>query len=105
MHATSHLLSPDLPADQRWTLLLDFRKAFNSINHHEAMFCEIRLGVPSITAWLESCYACHPLLFFGDDLPRRVQQVDPLGPLGFAVTLHSLIERIKTSIPNLNLNV
>ena len=32
VHATSHLLSSDLPADQRWTLLLDFWNAFNSIN-------------------------------------------------------------------------
>ncbi len=75
-----------------------------------AMFREIQLRVPSIVVWLELCYACYPLLFFGDDESltscHGVQQGDPLGPLGFAVTLHSLIERIKTSIPNLNhLNV
>ena len=33
-----------------------------------------------------------------------VQQGDPLGPLGFALTLHPIVERIKAEVPDLLLN-
>ena len=33
-----------------------------------------------------------------------VQQGDPLGPLGFVLTLHPIIERIEAKVPNLDLN-
>ena len=33
-----------------------------------------------------------------------VQQGDPLGPLGFALTLHLIVERIKNEVPGLALN-
>ena len=51
---------------------------------------------------MESCYFCQPLL--GKDSIRSccgVQQGDPLGPLGFALTFHSLIEKIKDELPGL----
>ena len=32
------------------------------------------------------------------------QQGDPLGPLGFALTLHPIVERIKAEVPDLLLN-
>jgi len=38
---TSTLEDPSIPANERWTLLLDFKNAFNSISR-EAMFDEIR---------------------------------------------------------------
>ncbi len=34
-----------------------------------------------------------------------VQQGDPLGPLGFTLTLHPIIERIQLQLPDLSLNV
>ena len=33
-----------------------------------------------------------------------IQQRDPLGPLGFALTLHPIVECIKTKVPYLLLN-
>lgn len=33
-----------------------------------------------------------------------VQQGDPLGPLGFALTLHSVVEQIRNEIPGLRMN-
>ena len=33
-----------------------------------------------------------------------VQQGDPLGPLGFALTLQPIVERIKTEVPGLKIN-
>ena len=105
IHAASHLMSSS-SINQRWTLLLDFSNAFNCINR-EAMFAEIRHRIPSLSAWMESCYACQPFLLLGTDSIRScvgVQQGDPLGPLGFALTLHPLIEKIRAEVPGLLLN-
>ena len=105
IHATSHLMSSS-PAEHSWTLLLDFSNAFNSICR-EAMFVEFRQHIPSLSAWMESCYSCQPILLFGKDSIHSccgVQQGDPLGPLGFALTLHPIIERIKAEVPGLGLN-
>ena len=106
IHATSHLMSSS-PADQHWTLLLDFSNAFNNISR-EAMFMELRQRLPGLSVWMESCYSCQPFLHLGEDCIHSccgVQQGDPLGPLGFALTLHPIVERIKAEVPGLALNV
>ena len=105
IHATSHLMS-SFPTDQRWTLLLDFSNTFNSVDP-EAMFAEFREHIPSLSAWMESCYSCQPHLLLGKETIRSccgVQQGDPLGPLGFALTLHPIVERIQAEVPGLTLN-
>ena len=105
VHATSHLMS-SLQGDERWTLLLDFTNAFNSISR-QAMFVEFRRHLPGLSAWMESCYSGQPLLHLGQDIIHSccgVQQGDPLGPLGFALTLHPIIERIRAEVPSLALN-
>ena len=105
IHATSHLMTTS-PDDQCWTLLLDFSNAFNSVSR-EAIFSEVRSQIPTLSAWMESCYSCQPLLFLGEESIRSccgVQQGDPLGPLGFALALHPLAERIKSEVPGLSLN-
>ena len=99
VHATSHLLS-SLPDEQHWTLMLDFTNAFNNISR-EAMFVEFRSCLPGPSAWMESCYSCQPFLHLGKDTIHSccgVQQGDPLGPLGFALTLHPIVERIKAEV-------
>ena len=71
------------------------------------MFIEFRRCIPTLSAWMESCYSCQPLLLLGNKSIHSccgVQQGDPLGPLGFALTLHSIIERIKAEVPGLALN-
>ena len=106
VHATSQLMS-SLPDEQRWTLLLDFTNAFNNISR-EAMFVEFRRRLPpaSPLGW-SPAILCQPLLNLGEDSIRSccgVQQGDPLGPLGFALTLHPIVERIKAEVPSLALN-
>ena len=62
------------------------------------MFQKVRSRIPSMAAWVESCYGSQPLLYLGDDkIFSRcgVQQGDPLGPLCFALTLHPVVEQIK----------
>ncbi len=72
------------------------------------MFREFRNRIPNLSAWMESCYSCQPLLNLDEYSIRSccgVQQGDPLGPLGFALTLHSLIEKLHSEVPTLRLNV
>ncbi len=64
VHAVDQVLSPSTVND-RWTLLLDFSNAFNSISR-EAMFREFRRRLPGLSAWMEACYSHQPLLLFGD---------------------------------------
>ncbi len=96
------------PDNQHWTLLLDFSNAFNNIDS-QAIFLSIFETVsPVYQLWVESCFSGQPLRHFGKDTIlscRGVQQGDPLGPLGFALTLHPIVGRIKTEVPSLTLNV
>ena len=105
VHAVSKLLA-SAPADRCRTLLLDFSNAFNCVNR-EAMFAEFRRHLPGLSSWMESCYSCQPILYLGNSTIRSccgVQQGDPLGPLGFAMTLHPIVERIKSEVPSLAMN-
>ena len=105
VHATNRLMS-SLPDNDHWTLLLDFTNAFNSISR-QTMFGEFRRHLPGLSAWMESCYSGQPLLLLGKDIIHSccgTQQGDPLGPLGFALTLHPIIKRIRAEVPSLALN-
>ena len=58
--------------------------------------------IPSMAAWLESSYGSQPHLHLGEHTILSccgVQQGDPLGPLGFALSLHPIIEKIKEESP------
>ena len=71
------------------------------------MFRELRLRIPGVSAWMEACYHTQPPLFLGSYSIHSccgVQQGDPLGPLGFSVTLQSMVERIKSEVPSLKIN-
>ena len=41
----------NISPDDRWTLLLDFSNAFNSVDRG-AMFKEMRARIPSMSAWI-----------------------------------------------------
>ena len=95
-----------IPHDQRWTLLLDFSNAFNSIDRG-CMFEEIRSRLPSLATWMECCYGSKPILHLEDQTILSccgVQQGDPLGPLGFSLTLQPLVEKIMVEVPDLLCN-
>ena len=85
-----------------WT----FSNAFNSVNR-AVMFHEVRSRIPSIAPWMECSYGSQPILLLDDQSIlscHSVQQGDPLGPLGFALVLHPIIEKIKESVPGLLVN-
>ena len=102
IHATSRLIS-SLPSNQCWTLLLHFTNAFNNVSR-KAMFVEFRHHLSGLSAWIESSYSCQPHLHLSDYIIHSccgVQQGDTLGPLGFSLTLHSVVKQIAADIPSL----
>ena len=107
LHSLASLLNDcSIPPESRCTLLVDFSNAFNSIDRG-LMFEEARARIPSMSSWLECCYGSQPVLFLGEHTILSccgVQQGDPLGPLGFAVALHPIVERINREVPGLLLN-
>ena len=63
--------------------------------------------IPSMSAWLEMSYSTQPLLQYGDFTILScsgVQKGDPLRPLGFALALHPLVEKINEQVPGLVIN-
>ena len=107
VHAVSNMLADTavLPTDHI-TLLVDFSNAFNLVDRG-IMFREIRQRIPYMAAWMESCYGSQPILYLADHTISSccgVQQGDPLGPLGCALALHPIAEKIKVEVPGLLVN-
>ena len=104
VHSVSSVLEdPSTKSGDCWTLLLDFSYSID----RGCMFEEIRTRIQPLAPWMESCYGAQPILHLGDNqiLSRcGVQQGDPLGSLGFALTLQPIMERIKTEVPGLKTN-
>jgi hypothetical protein len=107
IHSVRHLLEdPSISPNSKWTLMLDFSNAFNSVDRSK-MFTEIRDRIPGLSSWVESCYNSRPILHFGSHIIYSccgVQQGDPLGPLCFSLALQPILERISCEVPNFILN-
>ena len=79
---------------------------FNSVSR-EVLFREVRARLPSMPAWIECCYSSQPLPTLGSSTIYSccgVQQGDSLGPLGFALALHPIIEKVREKVPGLLIN-
>ncbi len=71
------------------------------------MFHEFRNHIPSLSPWIEACYSCQSNLLMGNYSVLSccgVQQGDPLGPLGFALTLPPIVGLIQSGVPGLSIN-
>nr|GEX39533.1 hypothetical protein [Tanacetum cinerariifolium] len=80
-------------------LLVDFNNSFNLVDK-SVLLEETRVRCPSISPWVEFCYARPAMLYYDDSVLwscQWVQQGDPLGPLLFALALHPLVQTINQS--------
>ena len=106
VHAVNNVQNSNINPERKWTLLLDFSNAFNSISRKK-MFKEVRSRIPSMAAWLKCCYGAQPFLHLEDHTILSccgVQQGDLLGPLAFALALQPILERIKCEVLDLQIN-
>ena len=95
----------NIPADNCFILLVDFSNAFNSVDR-STLLREVRHRIPSITAWMEFCYGAQPILHLADCtiLSCCGVQGGPIGPLGFALVLQPIVERIQCEVLGLLIN-
>jgi len=80
---------------------IDFKNAFNSINRN-LIFDSISSNFPVLLPWVLSTYGSPARLYFNGQFllsHTGVQQGDPLGPLLFSLGLHSILSRLRNSIP------
>jgi hypothetical protein len=86
-----------------WVILkVDMTNAFNTISR-QGVLHETQARCPSLFNYLRFCYQLHaPLFCGGQTLPSQtgVHQGCPVGPVGFALGIHSVIEHLQT-IPGL----
>ncbi|XP_037042412.1 uncharacterized protein LOC119078809 [Bradysia coprophila] len=65
------------------------------------MLNEVKQIIPSLYPYLWQCYRYSSLLFFGENQILSqigAQQGDPLGPLIFSLTIHKLIQNLKSEL-------
>ena len=107
IHSVSDVLEDNsIPPDHKHILLVNFSNAFNSVSR-QVLFEEVRSQIPSLSAWMECSYGSQPILLLNNYSILsccRVQQGDPLGPLGFSLALHPIVRKIKEQVPGLVIN-
>ena len=106
VHATKMTVKKCSEHGHQGVLTVDFENAFNTLDRTEILL-QVRNRLPGLSAFVEFTYGHYSRLLFEDVIlnsEKGVQQGDPLGPLIFAVTLHSLVESLKSEVPGLTLN-
>ena len=86
-----------LPSDNI-LVKLDFTNAFNCIRR-DRMLEATAVHLPELLSYVSSVYSLPSSLFFGHyivESAEGVQQGDPLGPLLYSLTTHSLLQAIKS---------
>ena len=101
MHAASLLIEKHGHNKKKEGFKADFFNAFNLADREE-MFEQVQEKAPGLCHWVNFCYENFAYLFSEDSFflsCTGVQQGDPLGPLLFALVLHSIIFKIKEECP------
>lgn len=96
LHSVNHILETKVTSNLMSMLLVDFRNAFNLVDR-ATMISKVRCQCPTISRWVEFCYASPARLYYDTSTlssTQGFQQGDPLGPLLFALALHPLLRKI-----------
>ena len=89
----------NLPNDHL-LLKLDFKNAFNCLRR-DRMLTVVGEKVPELLPLVHSAYSSPSHLFIGNEIIQSsegVQQGDPLGPLLFCLTIHSIVSQLRSEL-------
>ena len=81
-------------------LKLDFKNAFNCLRC-DKMLMTVRESIPELFQFVHSAYAQTSSLFCTDQVvepSEGVQQGDPLGPMLFCLTIHPMVEKLRSEL-------
>lgn len=97
VHAARKFIS-SISCPRKVMLKIDLANAFNSLER-DAILNAIKYKVPELFPLMWQSYAQPSILLYGSRIIESVvgcQQGDPLGPLGFCLTIHPLVQMIKS---------
>ena len=81
-------------------LKLDFKNAFNCLRRDKMLLAVGELA-PQLLPLVHSAYCSPSSLYIGDETIQSsegVQQGDPLGPLLFCLTIHGIVQRLRSEV-------
>ena len=98
VHAARQFVHNLIPGQM--LLKLDFKNAFNCLRR-DKMLMTVRESIPKLFRFVHSVYAQTSSLFCTDQVfesSEGVQQGDPLGPMLFCLTIHPMVEKLRSEL-------
>ncbi|MDA8003073.1 MAG: reverse transcriptase domain-containing protein, partial [Alphaproteobacteria bacterium] len=98
VHAARQFVHNLIPGQM--LLKLDFKNTFNCLRR-DKMLMTVRESIPELFRFVHSAYAQTSSLFCTDqvvEFSKGVQQGDPLGPMLFCLTIHPMVEKLRSEL-------
>lgn len=98
IHAARLFIAESLPTS--CLLKVDFKNAFNTLRR-DRMLQSVKTSVPMLLPFVLNSYGAPSFLFYNDSIilsQEGVQQGDPLGPLLFCLTTHSIVSSLSSEL-------
>ena len=100
VHVTRRFFELHADDENVVTVKIDFKNAFNSVRR-DTMLAAVAKVAPGIYAFCKNVYANHTVIKFNDheiSSATGMQQGDPLDSLLFSISIHPILERLRSEL-------
>jgi hypothetical protein len=107
VHKTRAIFESQRDSDDFVFFKVDLSNAFNNVSRAQ-LLDTVSAAFPTLRTWMQWCYGQSSDLTFGEFTIKSdegAQQGDPLGPTGFAASLHPIVLKIAKMCPELLANL